>query len=145
VHIEISLTLPRERGSVSAIRRIVAGAMAEVGVERSCAADVELALTEGCANVVRHATSTERYSVTFRLDHTAAYVIITDQGTGFTPNGFKRMAGALSEGGRGLALMEMLVDKADFRAEEGRGTQVQLTKQIVFEDNSLIDNGALAD
>jgi serine/threonine-protein kinase RsbW len=138
VHIEISLSLPRERESVSAVRRIVAGAMAEVGVERSCAADVELALTEGCSNVVRHATSTDRYRVTFQLDGRFARVTIVDTGKGFALNGVHHMAGALSEGGRGLALMEMLMDEADFRVEEGRGTQVSLIKQIVLEDSSLL-------
>ena len=138
MHIEISLSLPRERESVSAVRRIVAGAMAEVGVERSCAADVELALTEGCANVVRHATSTDRYRVTFQLDRRYARVTIVDTGKGFALNGAHHMAGALSEGGRGLALMEMLMDEADFRVEEGRGTQVSLIKQIVLEESSLL-------
>jgi serine/threonine-protein kinase RsbW len=74
------------------VRRIVASAMAEVGVERSCAADVELALTEGCANVVRHATSTDRYWVVFQLDPTAAKVTIADSGKGFEVNGQQRMA-----------------------------------------------------
>jgi serine/threonine-protein kinase RsbW len=138
VHIEISLSLPRERESVSAVRRIVAGAMAEVGVEPSCAADVELALTEGCANVVRHATSTDRYRVTFQLDRRAAKIVIADSGKGFALNGARHMAAALSEGGRGLALMEMLMDEADFRVEEGRGTRVSLTKQIVLQDSSLL-------
>jgi serine/threonine-protein kinase RsbW len=138
VHIEISLSLPRERESVSAVRRIVAGAMAEVGVERSCAADVELALTEGCANVVRHATSTDRYRVTFKLDSDAARVTIADQGKGFAVNGAGQMAGAFSEGGRGLALMQMLMDEADFHVEEGRGTQVNLTKRVVFEHSALL-------
>jgi len=138
VHIEISLSLPRERESVSAVRRIVAGAMAEVGVESSCAADVELALTEGCANVVRHATSTDKYRVTFQLDRQAAKVTIADNGRGFSLNGVHRMAATLSEGGRGLALMEMLMDEADFWVEEGRGTQVSLTKQIVLEATSLL-------
>jgi serine/threonine-protein kinase RsbW len=142
VHIEISLSLPRERESVSAVRRIVAGAMAEVGVERSCAADVELALTEGCANVVRHATSTDRYRVTFELDNEAARVTIADSGRGFSHNGKHRMATTLSEGGRGLAIMEMLMDEADFWVEEGRGTQVSLTKQIVLEDTSLLHEGS---
>jgi serine/threonine-protein kinase RsbW len=138
VHIEISLSLPRERESVSAVRRIVAGAMAEVGVESSCAADVELALTEGCANVVRHATSTDKYRVTFQLDRQAAKVTIADNGRGFSLNGMHRMAATLSEGGRGLALMEMLMDEADFWVEEGRGTQVSLTKQIVLKATSLL-------
>ena len=138
MHIEISLSLPRERESVSAVRRIVAGAMAEVGVERSCAADVELALTEGCANAVRHATSSDCYRVTFQLDREAAKVTIADSGHGFSPNGAHRMAAALSEGGRGLALMEMLMDEADFRVEEGLGTQVSLTKHVVFDDESLL-------
>lgn len=142
MHIEISLSLPRERESVSAVRRIVAGAMAEVGVERSCAADVELALTEGCANVVRHATSTDRYRVTFELDRRAAKVIIADSGRGFALNGARRMAATLSEGGRGLALMEMLMDEADFSVEEGRGTQVSLTKQVVLDDTSLLRDDA---
>jgi serine/threonine-protein kinase RsbW len=119
------------------VRRIVASAMAEVGVERSCAADVELALTEGCANVVRHATSTDRYWVVFQLDPTAAKVTIADSGKGFEVNGQQRMAGALAEGGRGLALMRMLMDEADFRVQEGRGTEVLLTKQIVLDDTSI--------
>lgn len=138
VKIEISVSLPRERESVSAVRRIVAAAMSEVGVERSCAADVELALTEGCANVVRHATSTDRYRVTFQLDRAAAKVIIADDGNGFAIRGMRRMAGTLAEGGRGLALMSMLMDEADFRAGEGRGTEVELTKKIVFDETSLL-------
>jgi serine/threonine-protein kinase RsbW len=112
--------------------------MAEVGVDPSCAADVELALTEGCANVVRHATSTDRYRVTFQLDRRAAKIVIADSGKGFALNGARHMAAALSEGGRGLALMEMLMDEADFRVEEGRGTRVSLTKQIVLQDSSLL-------
>ena len=119
------------------LRRIVAGAMAEVGVERSCAADVELALTEGCANVVRHATSTDRYRVTFKLDSDAARVMIADNGRGFAVNGAGQMAGTFSEGGRGLALMRMLMDEADFQVEEGRGTRVKLIKRLVFDDSSL--------
>ncbi|CAN5817683.1 hypothetical protein BH23ACT10_BH23ACT10_00670 [soil metagenome] len=137
MHIEISLALPRDRESVSAVRRIVSSAMAEVGVERSCAADVELALTEGCANVVRHATSTDRYRVVFQLNTTAARVTIADSGKGFAVNGKQRMAGALAEGGRGVALMRMLMDEADFRVQEGRGTEVLLTKQIVLDESSL--------
>jgi len=144
VHIEISLALPRDRESVSAVRRIVASAMAEVGVERSCAADVELALTEGCANVVRHATSTDRYQVTFELNREAAKVTIADSGMGFEVNGRQRMAGTLAEGGRGLALMRMLMDEADFRVHEGRGTKVMLTKQIVLDETSLL-HGSFAD
>jgi len=145
VHIEISLALPRDRESVSAVRRIVASAMAEVGVERSCAADVELALTEGCANVVRHATSTDRYQVTFELNRDAAKVTIADSGLGFEVNGRQRMAGALAEGGRGLALMRMLMDEADFRVQEGRGTKVMLTKQIVLDETSLLRDASFAD
>ncbi len=137
MHIEISLALPRDRESVSAVRRIVASAMAEVGVERSCAADVELALTEGCANVVRHATSTDRYRVVFELDATLAKVTIADNGKGFVVNGRQRMAGTLAEGGRGIALMRMLMDEADFRMHEGSGTEVSLTKQIVLDESSL--------
>jgi len=145
VHIEISLALPRDRESVSAVRRIVASAMAEVGVERSCAADVELALTEGCANVVRHATSTDRYQVTFELNREAAKVTIADSGMGFEVNGRQRMAGALAEGGRGLALMRMLMDEADFRVQEGRGTKVMLTKQIVLDETSLLRGAGFGD
>jgi serine/threonine-protein kinase RsbW len=94
-------------------------------------------LTEGCANVVRHATSTDRYQVTFQLDHEAARVTIADHGRGFKINGQQRMAGAMAEGGRGLALMRMLMDEADFRVQEGRGTEVMLIKQIVLDETSL--------
>lgn len=142
MNIEISLALPRERESVSAVRRIVSATMAEVGVERGCAADVELALTEGCANVVRHATATDRYRVTFQLDRAAARVIISDDGDGFAVRNVQQMAGAMAEGGRGIALMTMLMDEADFRAVEGHGTEVKLTKKIVFDDRSILGEPA---
>jgi anti-sigma regulatory factor (Ser/Thr protein kinase) len=88
---------------------------------------------------VRHATSTDRYRVTFQLDRRAAKIVIADAGKGFALNGSTHhMAATLSEGGRGLALMEMLMDEADFRVEEGRGTRVSLTKQVVLKDSSLL-------
>jgi len=94
--------------------------------------------------VVRHATSTDRYQVTFELNREAAKVTIADSGMGFEVNGRQRMAGTLAEGGRGLALMRMLMDEADFRVHEGRGTKVMLTKQIVLDETSLL-HGSFAD
>lgn len=138
MHIEISLSLPRERESVSAVRRVVGSAMTEFGVEPSCVSDVVLALTEGCANAVRHARASERYHVTFVLDRQTARVTIADDGGGFPLNGVRRMAGALAEGGRGLALMEMLMDRTAFRVEDGGGTQVELTKHVELVDESLL-------
>lgn len=138
VLVQISLSLPRESGSVSAVRRIVASAMAEAGVEQSCAADVELALAEGCANVVRHAQSRDHYRVTFQLSRKQALINIKDTGQGFDLNGKYGMASPFAEGGRGLALMRMLMDEADFHIEQGRGTEVSLIKHIVLAEGGLL-------
>ena len=46
---------PRDATSVPLTRRVLDAALASLGVTEDCRADVRLALSEACTNVVRHA------------------------------------------------------------------------------------------
>lgn len=53
---KLDLTLPRDTSTVPLVRHILKYTLAEFGVATRCVSDVELAVTEACANVVEHAT-----------------------------------------------------------------------------------------
>jgi serine/threonine-protein kinase RsbW len=61
----VRLDLPREAGSVPAVRRLLRSALAVLHVDRTSGADLELAITEACANVISHAEGMETFEKSF--------------------------------------------------------------------------------
>ena len=66
-HLDLSLSLPNESGSVPVVRRLAAQALHAFGVLGEDIDDVQLAITEACANVVDHATDADTYEVKVEL------------------------------------------------------------------------------
>ena len=64
-------------------RRLIAQALRVVGVEPDTVSDVEIALSEACANVLRHAQVGDSYEVRAGFDQERAFLEIIDQGAGF--------------------------------------------------------------
>ena len=64
-------------------RRLIAQALRVVGVEPDTVSDVEIALSEACANVLRHAQIGDSYEVRAGFDQERAFLEIIDQGAGF--------------------------------------------------------------
>ncbi|EFC82100.1 ATP-binding protein [Parafrankia sp. EUN1f] len=166
MEIKLGLSLPRDEISIPIVRRICAQALTVLGVSPDCTADVELALTEACANVLAHATADDDYEVRVGVDNGLAVIEVVDHGGGFdvakalegggaaSPNG-DGPAGSdgdgdgsvgdgdgptehLSEGGRGILLMRALMDRVRFDAVEGphQGTRVHLEKVLTWNDRS---------
>src|ERR1700732_635472 len=63
MEIKMVLYLPRDSASVPVSRQVLDGCLATLGVTPDTRADIALALTEACANVVQHARPTEEYLV----------------------------------------------------------------------------------
>ena len=107
MQIKMVLYLPRDAASVPVSRQVLDGCLATLGVTPDTRADIALALTEACANVVLHAGQAEEYlvQVSARSGQCAIEVINADGGNGkpapdgALPNGAVR-SGA-SEGRRG--------------------------------------------
>ena len=55
-------------------------------MEADIVSDVEIALSEACANVLRHAKIGDAYEVRAGFDQERAFLEIIDQGEGFDPD-----------------------------------------------------------
>jgi serine/threonine-protein kinase RsbW len=122
---------------VPVTRRLIAQALRVVGVEPDTVSDVEIALSEACANVLRHAQVGDAYEVRAGFDQERAFLEIIDQGAGFDSSA-TRAADDDAESGRGVALMRALMDKVHFESKAGDGTSVVLEKRLRFLPDSPI-------
>jgi len=63
MEIKLVLYLPRDALSVPVSRQVLDRCLETLGVTPNTRADIALALTEACANVIQHAGSGEEYEV----------------------------------------------------------------------------------
>jgi serine/threonine-protein kinase RsbW len=96
---------------------------------------VEIALSEACANVLRHAQVGDSYEVRAGFDTQRAFLEIIDQGGGI-PDTEHVPAEDDAESGRGVTLMRALMDKVRFESRSGDGASVVLEKTLTFLPNS---------
>ena len=125
------MTLPREAVSVPLTRRTVTAALTADGVAPDCLAEVEVALSEACTNVLNHAGKGDAYEVAINISDQQLTMDVIDFGAGFgqvQPG--TSMPDPTAESGRGLALMRALTDRAVFDSVSGDGGAVHLMKRL---------------
>ena len=124
--------LPVDTGSVPFIRGLCRQALEHLDVERTVVDEISLALTEACANVVQHAGEHVLYEVAVSIDDRLCRISVVDDGEGFDPaaplEGDERTP---LEDGRGLLLMQALVDRLQFENTEDGRHGVVLEKRLV--------------
>ena len=120
--VAFSVRLPVDAQSVPLVRGLVRQALQYLGVAATGIDEVLLALSEACANVVQHAGEREEYQVDVTIDDHVCRIAVLDDGEGFDVESAAAARPASPfEGGRGLGLMQSLVDRLDFRhTEDGR-------------------------
>ena len=137
-HLDLSVALPRESVSVPVVRRLAAQALRAFGVLDEDVDDVQLAITEACANVIDHAGATDTYDVKIELSADRCAITVVDQGGGFDVDRVPARPDDDAEMGRGVALMRALVDNVAFRNEPKAGAVVHMVKQLRYvEDHPL--------
>jgi serine/threonine-protein kinase RsbW len=132
---KFSLDLPRETLSIPVIRRILGDTLRELGVSEGCIADILVAISEACTNVVQHADSTSRYEVTVAIEDGQCVLKVVDRGQGFDDKSTKNVHPD-SESGRGIKIMRALVDDVSFDSRPESGTVVYLQKRLSWRDES---------
>ena len=139
MEIKLTLALPRDELSVPVVRRVLARSLDVLGVSETVVADIELALTEACTNVLDHATDTDEYEVSAGIDGTMCIIEVVDRGRGFdgAVHGLGE-ADPSAEDGRGIQLMRALVDRVTFTSRPQDGMVVHLEKQLVWAEGSMI-------
>jgi serine/threonine-protein kinase RsbW len=139
MELSLALTLPRDEQTVPVARHIVRNAMEQVGVETTCVYDVELALSEACTNVLLHSGPGDLYVVRLDLEDRIGVIRVIDVGHGFDSARLQADDPLLeAERGRGLGLMQALVDRVDFTSRPEAGTIVTLEKVLTVRDEGLL-------
>src|SRR3954449_7993699 len=119
----LALTLAAEPEALITARRALRNWLTEVGVDAEALYDITLATGEACTNAIEHAYAPGEASFDLealrRDDH--LIVSVRDYGAWRQPRGQNR--------GRGLKLMETLMDEVTVRREES-GTTVELRRTV---------------
>jgi serine/threonine-protein kinase RsbW len=150
--VRFCLVFPRESLSIPVMRRVLGETLSRLGVDEDSVADLLLAVTEACTNVLRHAGPGRRYEVVVKVGRNRCVLQVLDNGQGIE-SGRLRMARRahqrraprtdiqqLPESGRGLAIMRACVDDVSLRSGRGQGTVVQLRKRIELRDDAPLAN-----
>jgi serine/threonine-protein kinase RsbW len=134
VRIQIALNLPRDGSTVPVVRHLCGLALQEMGATDDCVTDVQLVLSEACANVLTHGNNGDEYEVEVDIDDDACRVRVVDSGHGIHHDtavlDVRDDGDPLREDGRGIPLMSALVNTLDFQERADRGTVVYLEKRL---------------
>ena len=139
------------------MRRVLGGTLLGFGADEDCVADLLLAATEACTNVLKHDARSGEYEVSASVGKDACLLEIANgpPGSGSRTsrlltsqplrNGLRllprrsaprvpadRDIEQLSESGRGLTIMRACVDDLTLRGTAARGTVVSMRKQITW-------------
>jgi serine/threonine-protein kinase RsbW len=121
-------------------RRVLDAALASLGVTEDCRADVRLALSEACTNVIRHAGPCQSYQVQVGFDERECTIEVTDDGPGLSADAAARpMAPVLAESGRGLRIIALVMDEVEVRRRP-RGTLLRLVKRLTWSQDQPPSN-----
>jgi serine/threonine-protein kinase RsbW len=138
VEIQMALHLPRDAVSVPVGRQVLGSCLETLGVAPDTRADIALALSEACANVVQHAGPGEEYEVQVGVRGCRCTIEVVNAGSGNgngerAPGGFAvadEPAAATDEHGRGLKIIEAVVDNLQLLGNGRQGTTVHFEKTL---------------
>ena len=123
---EVRLTMPARAEGVGVVRQALAGMADALAFDAAVVADMKMAVTEACTNVVVHAYDGEEGTLEVEMlsDDHGLTIVVRDWGTGIQPRPQRRDAPAL---GLGLPLIAALSDSFELRGSTNSGAEVRMT------------------
>jgi serine/threonine-protein kinase RsbW len=123
---EVRLRMPARPEGVAVVRQALAGMADALDFDAAVLADMKMAVSEACTNVVVHAYEGEAgtLEVEMHAGETGLTIVVRDHGAGIQPRPARAEPPAL---GLGLPLIAALSDSFELRGSTGRGTEVRMT------------------
>jgi serine/threonine-protein kinase RsbW len=155
MEIQMALYLPRDAVSVPVSRQVLDSCLETLGVTPDTRGDIALALSEACANVIQHAGPGEEYEVRVSARNCQCSIEVVNaagRDSEPSPDGIstatvhdvRRPGGerrdrvavadeplaAIAESGRGLKIIDAVVDNLQLTGDERRGTTLHFDKKL---------------
>ena len=140
--VNVALSLPRDVASVPVTRQVLDSCLERLGVMPETRADIALALSEACANVIRHAGPGEEYEVIATTRDGRCVIEVVDNGRHEAKalTGDKKAVmsehgepdSGTSEHGRGLKIIDAVTDELSLTGSEPAGTTVRFEKVLTW-------------
>jgi serine/threonine-protein kinase RsbW len=132
-----TLTVPNDTYHLPIVRAYVKAAADQIGMDDAAAADVQLAVEEGCMHVIETAFApgeVQELTISCRRSAKGLEVTIADQGMPFDPASIPEYdaRGGLDRDLRGLPfhLIQQAMDEVHFVNKGWQGKELQLTKYL---------------
>jgi len=129
------IRLESKTSNLKLIRDFVSKVANEVGFSEEDVNQIELAVDEASANVVKHAYPKKgrNIEIVVQYDPASFEVLVRDHGKGFNPKkvvppNMKEYLEMYQVGGLGIHLMKSLMDRVEFDINPGKCNQVTLVK-----------------
>ncbi len=135
---KFTLHVPSSTENLALIREFVASVGLQAGLTEEEVAKIELAVDEGCANVIEHAYGhdlTKEVVIRAIIDDDTLWVKIVDTGRGFDPNSIrdedlKQLMDQRKSGGLGMRLIRTLMDEVHYEIVPGKKNELQMMKRL---------------
>jgi anti-sigma regulatory factor (Ser/Thr protein kinase) len=132
----IRVTIPSDVSYLGPVRTLIREIAGLAGLHRDAASEVELAVTEGCANVIRHCycnSDLERIDLSFTFADGVFEVRIDDYGKFVDPSRIKsRPLDEVRPGGLGVHLMQKVMDEVTYTKNRWGGTSLTMRKRLAL-------------
>ena len=136
---EVRLTMAARPEAVGVVRQALAGMADALDFDPTVLADMKMAVTEACTNVVVHAydEAAGMLEVDMIATETGLTIVVRDHGSGIQPRPARSEPPAL---GLGLPLIAALSDAFELRGGTGEGTEVRMTFAFLREADPAAAN-----
>jgi anti-sigma regulatory factor (Ser/Thr protein kinase) len=131
----VHLAFPAKPDDLLLARLVLSGLARSMPVGEDLLADLKLAITEACGNVVRHAypDGAGDVWVSYVVSDGVLQMIVEDQGVGYEWQNISDRPGATPvDGGMGMSIIRTIVDDLEVdTGADGRGTVVRMSRRFV--------------
>ena len=130
------LALPSEIRFIDLVHATAEEVAVSLGLEEREALDLALAVREAAVNAMKHGNGLDplkEVELHFAESPEGLVVTVLDQGGGFDPKvrpDPREEENLLRTSGRGIQMIEHLVDRVSYRYAEGKGMEITLVKRL---------------
>ena len=135
---KFTLHVPSSTENLALIREFVAIIGMQAGLTEEEVAKIELAVDEGCANVIEHAYGhdlTKEVVVRAFFDDDELWIKVEDTGRGFDPakvqnEDLRELVEQRKSGGLGMRLIKTLMDEVSYEIVPGQKNELNMMKRL---------------